>query len=64
MLLLSPALAEVSHVFLLTRMLPPWLWQLLSFVPSIFNYSVVPIMTVPMGKASRGASPCVDAGRC
>lgn len=64
MLLLTPALAEGSHVFLLTRMLPPRAWQLLPFILSIFNYSVVPIMTVPMGKASRGASPCMDTGRC
>lgn len=64
MLLLTPALAKGSHVFLFTSMLPPWTWQLLSFIPSIFNYSVVPIMAVPMGKASRGASPCMDTSSC
>lgn len=64
LLLLTPALAVGSHVFRPTCTLPPWPCQLLSFIPSVFGYLVVPMTTVPVWESFRGASPCMDAVKC
>lgn len=63
MLLLTPAPAVGSHLFPLKCRLPPRPQELLSFIPSIFHSSVVPISTVSVVEAFRGASPCRDADR-
>lgn len=64
MLPLAPALPVCSHVFPLTCLLPPWSQQLLSFIPYILGYSMVPFMAVSVEEAFRGASPCMDGCRC